>query len=86
MIAIIVFCPFYRQPGPEKLLRRDDVTRIVRCPPVGRQANPVETPRNIAFANALNHPPKSPLRDNLTNSRRMKSREHEFQEEGTAND
>jgi hypothetical protein len=31
----------------------------VCCPPVGRQPNPVETPRNIAFANALNHPPKA---------------------------
>jgi hypothetical protein len=39
--------------------------------------NPVETARNIAFANALNHLPKSPLREQNPEI---------FQEEGTANE
>jgi hypothetical protein len=29
----------------------------------GRQPNPVESAGNIAFAYGINHPPKSPLRD-----------------------
>jgi hypothetical protein len=35
-----------------------------------RQPNPVESAGNIAFAYGINHPPKSPLRDQPDYSRR----------------
>jgi hypothetical protein len=36
---------------------------FVRQPTIRLHLNPVETADDIAFANAINHPPKSPLRD-----------------------
>jgi hypothetical protein len=76
MIAITGFCPFYHQEGHEKLLSARRCYTDLPSGRPARQSNPVESASNIAFANAIINPPKSPLRDQPGN----------FQEEGTANE